>query len=358
MYVNKVLPNKILNFRRKIIDSHVHVGSWNENGKLKDYTKDIDIFIKTNLENGDTIEKLIVSNLDCMAKDSNNHFLFDEYIGNKKILDLANKNNKIAPLATCQPRYGNVENIVKLFSENPNKFIGFKFHPEQLNLATNNEAYFPYIEFARKVNLPCLFHSGSSDVSNPSHTYDLAKKFPDVKFIMAHWGAEEGGNYDKVTDIIIESVKTKNSQIYADISWVDCNNKQKPTLKKIITKLKEENALDRILFGSDAPLGRFGGNGENGISPQKAYSELIDDIKNMIKKEFSQEEAEEIINKIFYKNSEDLFFNKTTPQIVTQNNKITKKSSKTFIWTAVAITFIAGLGLILKNYNQNNKTDK
>lgn len=359
MYINKILPNQKIIFKRKIIDSHIHVGSWNENGKIKDYTKDIDIFIKSNLENGDTIERILVSNLDCMAKDSTNNFLLDEYKGNKKLIDLAKENEKIAPLATCQPKYGNINNINKLFSENQNKFVGLKFHPEQLNLSANNEAYIPYIEFAKKENLPCLFHSGSSEVSNASHIYDLAKKFPEVKFIMAHWGAEESGNYDKVTDIIIESVKTKNSKIYADISWVDCNNSQKPTLKKIITRLKEENALDRILFGSDAPLGRFGGNGENGISPQKAYSDLLDDIKNMIKKEFSKNEAEDIIDKIFYKNSENLFFKKPSnqePQISAISKK--KPNNKTILWLSAIFAVITGFGLILKKQKSNNNIDK
>jgi hypothetical protein len=70
---------------------------------------------------------MLVSNLDCMVKKTPNDFLFDEYNGNKKLLDIAKENNKIAPLATCQPAYGNVENITKLFSEHPNKFVGLKF---------------------------------------------------------------------------------------------------------------------------------------------------------------------------------------------------------------------------------------
>ena len=322
MKLNSINSYYYINFKAKIIDSHGHVGSWKENDKLIDYTKDIDVFIKNTLDNGDTVEKILVSNLDCMAKNEKGDFLLDELNGNKNLLNLVNKNEKLAAMATCQPGYGNVNNIKKLIEENPKKFIGLKFHPEQLNLAANNKAYEPYMEFAAKEKLPCLFHSGSSNVSNPDHIYELAKKYPDVKVIMAHWGAEQGGNYDKVTEIIIESVKTKNSQIYADISWVDCNDSTKPTLKKIIKHLKKENALDRILFGSDAPLGRFGGNGENGVSPQKAYSNLIDDIKNMIKREFPDNESEEIIDKIFYKNSKNLFFEKEIPpETVVKNNK-------------------------------------
>ena len=58
MYISNVLSSQIINFKRKIIDSHVHIGSWNDNGKFKDYTKDVDVFIKSGLENGDTVEKI------------------------------------------------------------------------------------------------------------------------------------------------------------------------------------------------------------------------------------------------------------------------------------------------------------
>lgn len=309
MRINSINP---IIFKAKIIDSHCHIGQWNEGDSLKNYTQDLDLFVKSSLDNGDTIEKVIVSNMDCMARTNSGNFLSDEITGNKKLAEIAKSKPKIVPLATCQPGYGSVDNIRRLFQENPTDFIGLKFHPEQLNIVADNFVYEPYIKFAKDNNLPCLFHSGSSKVSNPIAIQNLAKKFPEVEFIIAHWGAECGGDYSKVTEIIIDSVKNKNSIIYADISWVDCNDSAKPNLKEIIKRLKEENALDRILFGSDAPLGRFSAQGENGISPMKAYTQMVDDIKNMVKKEFPENEAEEILDKIFYRNSEKLFLNRTT----------------------------------------------
>lgn len=332
-------------FKGKIIDSHGHIGSWNEGNALKNYNNDIDVFIKSNLENGDIVEKMIISNLDCMSKKSVSEFISNEVIGNRNLLEFAKNNPKIAPLATCQPGFGNVENIAKLFAENPNKFVGLKFHPEQLQIPVDNIAYEPYLKFAQENSLTCLFHSGSSAVSNPELIQKMAKKFPETNFVIAHWGAEWGGDYDKVTNIIIDSVKNKNSKIYADISWVDCNDKAKSTLKKIIKQLKEADAMDRILFGSDAPLGRFGGNGENGLSPRRAYSELVSDIKAMINNEFEPKEAEEIIDKIFYKNSTELFFKKgesvkTPVEMPKPKGKIGKYL---VVFGAVVITGIAAL---------------
>lgn len=312
-----------INFYGKIIDSHFHVGNWSENGEIRDYTSDIDVFIKSSLNNGDTVEKIIVSNLDCMVHNNDGGFFSDEINGNKKILKLAQKNPKIAPLATCQPGYGKAENIKKLLQDNPDKFVGFKFHPEQLKLAANDSKYYEYMNVATENKIPCLFHSSrefdvnypgggvgkASEYSNPSKIYELARKYKDVPVIMAHWGGDGEANLDFTTKCIIDSVKNKDAKLYADISWVDCNDPLKPNLKRIIEQLKAENALDRILFGTDAPLGRFSKGGENGVPPKQAYENTLINIKNMIKREFPQD-SESIINKIFYENASKLFLDK------------------------------------------------
>ena len=319
-------------FNGKIIDSHCHVGHWkdNKNG-LYDTTSDLDIFVKSKLDNGDTVEKIIISNLDCMVNKSTTdkiEFFSDEITGNKKILEICSKNSKFSALATCQPTYGNIDNIKKIFEETPDKFIGLKFHPEQINLAANNPAYEPYMEFAKEKNLPCLFHSGNSydvhypdggiakasRVSKPEQIYEMARNYKDVPVILAHWGGDGKQNFNKTTDLIIESINKKDATLYGDISWVDCNNPQKPHLKRIIERLKnKEGGLDRILFGTDAPLERFVREGKDGLSAMKNYTNNIDDIKSMIKKEFPSE-AEDIIDKIFYKNANELFFQRTNTQ--------------------------------------------
>jgi len=313
-----------ISFKSHIIDAHVHSGRWYEQGKIYDYTSGIDTFTKQSLPNGDNIEKVVVSNLDCMVhtnkEDECIKFLSDELDGNRKLLELAKNNSEIIPLATCQPGYGSVENIKILLAENPKKFAGFKFHPEQLNIPADSELYNPYIELAQKEKMPCLFHSGltydsflgpATKVSKPSQIYTLAKRYPDVPIIMAHLGGNEGDNTIAALDCIVKSIKNRDAKLYADISWVDCDNPNKPTLCKVIKQLIEENALDRILFGTDAPLGRFGLQGENNIQPIKAYTENINNIKAMIYREFGAN-ADSIIEQIFYKNASNLYNNKNT----------------------------------------------
>lgn len=359
-----------ISFTGKIIDAHVHSGNWWRNGNLYDHTKDIDIFTKEPLSNGDTIEKVVVSNLDCMVRTNNAqepiHFMSDEIEGNTKLAQLAKQNNKILPLATCQPNFGTVDNIKKLFSNNPNTFYGLKFHPEQLDLPANSALYSPYMEFAQKNDLPCLFHSGqtfdsaqgiATKVSRPTQIYELAKRFPKVPVIMAHLGGNEGENTIFATKLIIESVTKNNSKLYADISWVDCDNPQKSTLSQVIKLLKENNALDRIMFGTDAPLGRFGLFGENNTPPKEAYVNNINDIKKMIKRDFGKE-SEEIINKIFYKNAQNLYLKKLWKNNNT-HEKITKFfKSKTGLLISTALVLLSGITYLSLQKSKIQTTNK
>ena len=354
----KVYP---ISFTGQIIDAHVHSGNWWRNGNLIDHTGEIDTFTKQPLPNGDTVERVVVSNLDCMVRVNKDNepikFISDETEGNIKLVKLAENNPKIIPLATCQPGYGLAQNISKLLENYPDKFLGLKFHPEQLNIAADSEVYTPYMNIAKEHNLPCLFHSGqsldtqyvpASKVSKPQQIYNLAKKFPEVPVIMAHMGGNEGNNTMAAVDCIINSIKNHDAKLYADISWVDCDNPQKPTLKEAIKRLKDNNALDRIMFGTDAPLARFGFEGEKNISPINSYTDNINHIKAMIKQEFGQE-ADNIIEKIFHKNAEDLFINKSWLPQKPKPENISKSFSKTKIAIIFAgvVSILAGLSILI-----------
>lgn len=66
-----------LTFSHKIIDSHAHIGRHDGKTYVKE---DLDIFVKSSLPNNDTIEKMIVSDLDFI------HSVKGEYEANKTAL--------------------------------------------------------------------------------------------------------------------------------------------------------------------------------------------------------------------------------------------------------------------------------
>ena len=311
-----------ISFKGKIIDSHVHIGKF---GKDFFTQNDLDIFIKSPLSNGDTIEKMIVSNSSCIDTEG----ILNEIDGHKQLVKIVGDNPKIAAIAVCQPNLtnGNTKFIEQIFKENPGRYVGLKFHPRSMQLAANDKRYDNYMKFAAKHKLPCLFHSDRTydmhydggyvgkrcNYSRPEQIYELARRHKNVPVILGHMGGNEGRNAKAAVDAIVESIENNSANLYADISWVNPDTIEKPDIIEAIKRLKNTSKgdkTDRLLFGTDAPIGRFGGQGEFGIKPLDAYQEVIIDVKNAIKKAFPQKEADELIEKIFYKNAQDLFFSK------------------------------------------------
>ena len=62
----------------------------------------------------------------------------------------------------------------------------------------------------------------------------------------------------------------------------------------------------RLLFGTDAPIGKFGARG---MYDPNYYGENIKQIKTAIENVF-KEQSHSIINKLFYDNAKQLFFSK------------------------------------------------
>lgn len=366
MQINKVSN---INFTAGY-DIHTHTGHWwasspqKVNGSieissgnyayLKDYSSidTLEIANKNLTNQNDKIEKMFVSNLDCMVRNhpdmgkssitsNGTPFLSDEIKGN---LDLYNKyksNPNYVLYATCQPSFGSPQNIEQVLKTAPDKFKGLKFHPKQLNLRADDTSYDAYLKLAEKYKLPCLFHSqvnldysngfekmvqdiSKFDKSDPEFIYNLAKRHPTVPIIMAHTGAGGKLAHQKAIDTLLKSIDNNDARLYCDISWVDFENdlpvKTPTTIINLIKKLKDKNALDRVLFGTDTPLGCYGGNSK--ITPEEAYKITIENLKNSIRENFSTE-SESIINKIFYENAHKLFFENSSPIRKTSNkNKV------------------------------------
>ena len=362
------INNYRLTFMRNIIDSHAHIGDLNG----KTYTKSqLDVFVKSKLPNDDVVEKMYVSNLDVLTSKQ------AEYAGNKQLLEKFKDAGNYELFLACSPKDGNVSNLEKLVKETPNKFIGLKFHPTLQNLDLSDSRYAPYLEFANKKEIPCLFHSAVAlvdgkinpkvkDVSDPESIYKLAKQYKQTPFVMAHLGAGWNESHDRAIETLVNSVKNGDANLYADISWVDIGlehcgqfnkdeHRSKEHILKAIKRLKgigEKNwtygdQSFRLMFGSDAPLDRF----SNEKDRLKEYTTFIDDIKFAIKndKDLSAD-ADKIIDDLFYNNAKKLY-NKKLNMPISPNKKYE------YIAIAVAtIGSIAFLGKLIQK--QNKKTTK
>lgn len=327
MNVNKINFNQNLNFMSKIIDSHAHIG-------LHDgitYTKnDLDVFVKASLPNQDVVEKIIVSDIDVL------HGNKGELKGNTDIFNLLKEDSHYSILISCNPKDGNINEIKQVYKEQSEKFVGLKFHPKFQNLAISDPKYQPYFEFAEKNNLPCLFHtqvnltnegllsSNIDKISDPEVIYATAKKYKDVPFVMAHLGAGYNEAHDKAINILIESIRNGDANLYADISWVDIDAGNKDHILKAIKRLKGIGEKDwtfgdqsyRLMFGTDAPLARF--KNETTTESLMNYTKFVNEIKSAIRNDKDLcSESETIIDNLFYNNAKNLYLVKNN----TQKNK-------------------------------------
>ncbi len=357
MKVNTISP---VSFKGKIIDAHMHVGSWRGSNFAQE---SIDTFVKNPLSTGDTIEKVIVSNLSCIEPNN----MQDELVGNKTLLSLVEKQPKIVPLAVCQPKSGSVENIERLFRENPNTFAGLKFHPDEHQIMSTDAKLVPYLEFAQKNNLPCLFHCGvnwengklvdeTRQFSSPEQVYQAAKKIPKTPVIMAHLGAGGEKVHSRAIDVLISSLENNDAKLYADISWVDIDNQEKPTIINLIKKLRaiqSGDKLDRLLFGSDAPIGEFA-TSKDGLSGKEYYEKVVVDIKTAIKKNF-EGDADEIIDRIFYRNAQELFFKENIKETTNAMTENVKKSRYGKYVVAATIALVGTLSYLFAKKHKDSK---
>lgn len=364
-----------LNFRANLIDVHAHVGK-HENIT---YTKDmLDVFVRQPLPNNDTVERMIVSDTDTFKGTGLN-----EYEGNKRALQSFNDDKSYSFLASCSPKNGDVKRIEQLMQEFPDGFVGLKFHPNEISLAVSDPKYQPYFEYANRNKIPCMFHTqvpvdgsgklfrlpdGTLDLTkldafgDPGAIYEAAKKYKDTPFIMAHMGAGWNESHDRAIDILVESVRKGDANLYADISWVDIGMEgdnralQKDHIVKAIKKLKGIGESDwtygdqsfRLMFGTDAPIARFRGD-----SARNVYSKFVEEIKTAIRSDKDlAKDAEKIIEDLFYNNAKKLFF----PENIT--NTVKKSGGgrgKVIGGIAAAIAVIGGGAAVLQNKNKKEK---
>lgn len=370
---------KGVSFKGSIIDSHMHWGNWTKDNNPKNLIflneEYLDKFVRSPLNvsvNGakeeDNLEKVLISNLNCFV----NNGIKDEKAGNDEILELCNKNPKYFALAACQPSKteGNAAVINRLMKDNPGKFVGLKFHPRNFNLPADSHFYRSYLQVADRYKLPCLFHTDLNlnvapdavdKTSSPELIHKLAKKFPNVPVIMAHMGAGDAKSHQNAIDVLLKSIDNEDSKLYVDISWVDWGKDgqsaaDKPSIVKLIKELDKRNATDRILFGTDAPLGCFGESPKGNLSTKEAYEKTVGDLKSVIKNNFGSK-ADELIDKIFYKNADELFFKKewAVPKNTAKNKVSIGKAAG---MAAGAILVLTGLSYLIKSLKSNDDSNK
>ncbi len=283
----------------KIIEAHAHIGTWSaDNADFKvdtlndTFDEPFDVSVNGKEEENEVVF-VLVSNMSGIDQKKDGSPKITENKANVEMLNIALKNPKIKPLIIGQPGYGDAENLIKLIEKRGEEIFGIKLHPNTLQLDADDPLYEPYLEVAQRYELPVLFHS-QDGFSNPYYIFETAMKFPDVPVILAHLGMGDDCNHFYTLGLLMAAVKSGAANLYADISWLS------PETIVRILNMADEETLSRLMFGTDIPLGPF--------SDPKIYAYRVSEVKSAIANAFDEEDAQEVIHKIFYQNAYDLFF--------------------------------------------------
>jgi uncharacterized protein len=143
-----------------------------------------------------------------------------------------------------------VKTIRKHITENG--FRGVKFLQPFQHFYPNNPMMFPIYEECDRLGVPIIIHTGGEDFPglikycNPVYVDDVAKRFPNLRIVMAHMGSFPLGVWFKEAMI----VTLENPNVYVDLAAL------RP--RELIDEQLLEKAIrwvgsEKIIFGSDSP---------------------------------------------------------------------------------------------------------
>lgn len=220
-----------------IIDCHTHIGSMLQ----------FELKLETLLESMEKygIDFSLVSSIEGAEFDHERNPIpqesqIDQSTYNKALLANVRANKrKLGALIWVKPHNEKINHDFEtLIKDNLDIIYGIKFHPYHSQLPFDDERSLAYVELAGKYKLPVVIHTASSYESSPELVYKVAKKYPEIDFVMYHLGL---GTDNKEAIELISALPN----LYGDTSWVLPDK----TIKAI-----DLLGPDKIMFGTDNPI--------------------------------------------------------------------------------------------------------
>lgn len=263
-----------------IIDTHTHIGTSLGFDMREEYI----LYMMKEYH----IDHCIISNSDCVTHDHSQNpipkeFLSSHIVTNESAIKFAYENKGKISVALWVNPYEQSAPIDKMIEQNRDVICAIKFHPYHSNLRFDSELIDNYIKLAQKHSLTVVTHTGDGECDNVKLVYNVAKKYPDVDFVMVHMGL--GTDNSEAIDLI-----SRLPNLYGDTTWVSIES----TLKFL-----EVCGNDKIIFGSDAPIDGKDTYLDNGKGERSLYQAYFNEFKTMV--------DAETYDKIMYKNAVKLF---------------------------------------------------
>jgi len=234
-----------------IVDFHVHVAEYNMwTPWVHEYMKKVNPAVYENFDkimtpNG-ILELMDKEGVDLAVILAEIAPLTTGFVKNEFVAEFCSKSERLIPFASINP----------VTNPNPQKTLvtlvkdlgmkGLKLLPPYQHFYPNDTKFHTLYAKAQELNVPVVFHTGSSvfknaklKFGNPLYLDDLAVDFPDLTIVQAHGGRAFW--YD-----IAFFLAKHHRNVYIDISGLPPKNLLKyfPELEKIGNK---------VIFGSDWP---------------------------------------------------------------------------------------------------------
>jgi len=217
--------------------------------------------------------------------------------------------------------YASNEYVAGLCNQNPAAFIGFasvnpnredaveviekaivqlglkgmKFHPPLQNFYPNERRFFPIYEKAIELNVPVVFHIGTTpfgsmvklNQADPLLLDEVACAFPELRILLTHLGTL----WHNESFMVVE----KNPNVFIDTAAYIYE------IEDLLTEnLLERIGEDKVIFGTDYPM-PFGG--------------VMHKMKDFVDCIYRLDLSDSTKEKIFHKNFETLLKGKETRKI-------------------------------------------
>ena len=263
-----------------IIDTHTHIGT-----TLGFNMKESDIMYMMRAYN---IDHCIVSNIECVTHDHKGRkipFIFrkDHTKSNARAIKFARANKERISVALWVDPYQNPSTIETLLENNLDVICAMKFHPFHSKMRFDSDEIEAYLKLCEKHSLPVVTHTGNGECDNPRLVYEVAKKHPDINFVMVHMGL--GSDNQEAIELI-----SKLPNLYGDTTWVSIESTM---------RFLHVCGDSKIVFGSDAPIDGKDTYLDNGKGERSLYQAYFNEFKTMV--------SSETHDKIMFKNAQKLF---------------------------------------------------
>ena len=160
---------------------------------------------------------------------------------NEEVLQAATEDPRLIPFLRLDPRVQDAATTLKEYAQRGSR--GIKLHPVLDHFSLLDPRLGPIMESAEELRLPVMVHTGWRPTGSVRDVGELARRHPDIRFVVAHMKEEWGVNRR------LSHIEVAESR--ANV-WLECSYAEHP---RRIGEAVRRLGADRILFGSDWPLG-------------------------------------------------------------------------------------------------------